>query len=53
MESIGYIQDCSLVREAQGGSQAAFQQLAHTYDQAVLRLAADVNEAYLHKAGCL
>ena len=39
MESIGYIQDCSLVREAQGGSQAAFEQLVHTYDQAVLRLA--------------
>lgn len=39
MESIGYIQDCSLVREAQGGSQAAFEQLVHTYDRAVLRLA--------------
>ncbi|MGB8539246.1 MAG: sigma-70 family RNA polymerase sigma factor [Acidobacteriaceae bacterium] len=39
MESMGYIQDCSLVREAQGGSQAAFEQLVHTYDQAVLRLA--------------
>jgi RNA polymerase sigma-70 factor (ECF subfamily) len=39
MESIGYIQDCSLVREAQSGSQAAFEQLVHTYDQAVLRLA--------------
>jgi RNA polymerase sigma-70 factor (ECF subfamily) len=39
MESIGYIQDCSLVREAQGGSQAAFEQLVHTYDQSVLRLA--------------
>ena len=39
MESIGYIQDGSLVREAQGGSQAAFEQLVHTYDQAVLRLA--------------
>ena len=39
MESIGYIQDCPLVREAQGGSQAAFEQLVHTYDQAVLRLA--------------
>src|SRR5580704_3593912 len=37
MESIGYIQDCSLVREAQGGSQAAFKQLVHTYDQAVLQ----------------
>jgi RNA polymerase sigma-70 factor (ECF subfamily) len=39
MESMGCIQDCSLVREAQGGSQAAFEQLVHTYDQAVLRLA--------------
>ena len=39
MESIGYIQDCSLVREAQGGSQAAFEQLVHTYDRAILRLA--------------
>jgi RNA polymerase sigma-70 factor, ECF subfamily len=39
MESIGYIQDCSLVREAQGGSKAAFEQLVHTYDQSVLRLA--------------
>ncbi|MDT7811870.1 MAG: hypothetical protein QOJ42_1786, partial [Acidobacteriaceae bacterium] len=28
-----------LVREAQGGSQSAFEQLVHTYDQAVLRLA--------------
>ena len=39
MESLGCIQDCSLVREAQGGNQAAFEQLVHTYDQAVLRLA--------------
>jgi RNA polymerase sigma-70 factor, ECF subfamily len=39
MESMGYIQDCSLVREAQGGSQTAFEQLVHTYDQTVLRLA--------------
>ena len=39
MESMGYFQDCSLVREAQGGSQAAFEQLVHTYDQAILRLA--------------
>ena len=39
MESIGCIQDCSLIREAQGGSQAAFEQLVHTYDRAVLRLA--------------
>jgi RNA polymerase sigma-70 factor (ECF subfamily) len=39
VESIGYIQDGSLVREAQGGNQAAFAQLVKTYDQAVLRLA--------------
>ena len=39
MESIGYIQDCSLVRQAQSGNQAAFAQLVHTYDQTVLRLA--------------
>jgi RNA polymerase sigma-70 factor (ECF subfamily) len=39
METMGYIQDYSLVREAQGGSQAAFEQLVHTYDQGVLRLA--------------
>jgi RNA polymerase sigma-70 factor (ECF subfamily) len=39
MESIGCIQDGALVREAQGGNQAAFAQLVKTYDQAVLRLA--------------
>jgi RNA polymerase sigma-70 factor, ECF subfamily len=39
MESTVCIQDCSLVREAQGGNQAAFEKLVHTYDQAVLRLA--------------
>ncbi len=39
MESIGHIQDGSLVREAQIGNQAAFAQLVQTYDQAVLRLA--------------
>jgi RNA polymerase sigma-70 factor, ECF subfamily len=39
MESIGCIHDCCLVREVQGGNQAAFQQLVHAYDQAVLRLA--------------
>src|ERR1700759_4266024 len=39
MESIGNIQDCSLVREAQSGNPAAFAQLVHTYDQTVLRLA--------------
>jgi RNA polymerase sigma-70 factor, ECF subfamily len=39
MESIGFIQDGALVREAQGGNQTAFAQLVKTYDQAVLRLA--------------
>jgi RNA polymerase sigma-70 factor (ECF subfamily) len=43
MENMGQIQnrtrDCALVREAQGGSQAAFEQLIDTYDEAVLRLA--------------
>lgn len=39
MESIGYIEDDSLVREAQGGNHAAFVQLVHAYDQDVLRLA--------------
>jgi RNA polymerase sigma-70 factor, ECF subfamily len=39
MESIGFIQDGSLIRKAQGGDQAAFAQLVRTYDQAVLRLA--------------
>lgn len=38
MESIGLIQDSFLVREAQG-SHAAFEQLVHSHDQAVLRLA--------------
>jgi RNA polymerase sigma-70 factor (ECF subfamily) len=39
MESIDYIQEGSLVRQAQSGNQAAFRQLVHTYDQTVLRLA--------------
>lgn len=39
MESIGCIQDCFLVREVQGGNQAAFEQLVHAHDQAVLKLA--------------
>src|ERR1700679_4382115 len=39
MESIGFIQDGSLIRKAQGGDHAAFAQLVHTYDQVVLRLA--------------
>src|ERR1700741_720598 len=39
MESIGSIHDCLLVREAQGGNHAAFAQLVHAHDEAVLRLA--------------
>jgi RNA polymerase sigma-70 factor (ECF subfamily) len=39
MESEGYIHDRFLVHEAQGGSHAAFEQLVHAHDQAVLRLA--------------
>ena len=39
MESEDFIQDRFLVHEAQGGSQAAFEQLVHAHDQAVLRLA--------------
>lgn len=39
MENMGFVQDCSLVREAQSGNETAFEQLVHTYDQAVLRLA--------------
>ena len=39
MENIGCIRDCFLVREVQGGNQAAFAQLVHAHDQAVLRLA--------------
>jgi DNA-directed RNA polymerase specialized sigma24 family protein len=39
MESISTIHNCSLVREAQGGNHAAFAQLVHAHDGAVLRLA--------------
>jgi len=39
MESVGQIQDFFLVRQVQGGNQAAFEQLVHVHDQAVLRLA--------------
>jgi RNA polymerase sigma-70 factor, ECF subfamily len=53
VESIGCIQDGSLIREAQGGNRAAFAQLMQTYDQAVLQLALrltgserDANEIY-------
>jgi len=39
MESTGTIQDHSLVRAAQAGNHAAFEQLVYAHDQAVLRLA--------------
>ena len=39
MESEDCIRDRFLVHEAQGGNQAAFEQLVHAHDQAVLRLA--------------
>jgi RNA polymerase sigma-70 factor, ECF subfamily len=39
MENTGCIRDCFLVREVQSGNQAAFEQLVHAHDQAVLRLA--------------
>jgi RNA polymerase sigma-70 factor, ECF subfamily len=39
MESTGCIEDCALVREAQGGDHAAFEQLIRIHDQTVLRLA--------------
>jgi RNA polymerase sigma-70 factor, ECF subfamily len=39
MESIGSIHDCLRVREAQGGDHAAFAQLVHAHDEAVLKLA--------------
>jgi RNA polymerase sigma-70 factor, ECF subfamily len=39
MESEDCVQDRFLVHEAQGGSHAAFEQLVHSHDQAVLRLA--------------
>jgi RNA polymerase sigma-70 factor (ECF subfamily) len=39
MESISCTHDCFLVREAQRGNHAAFAQLVHTHDKAVLRLA--------------
>ena len=39
MESTTFIQEDLLVREAQGGDHAAFAQLVHAHDEAVLRLA--------------
>ena len=39
MESTGCNRDCFLVREVQSGNQAAFEQLVHAHDQAVLRVA--------------
>ena len=38
MESIRTIHDRSLVSEAQGGEDAAFAELVHAHDEAVLRL---------------
>jgi RNA polymerase sigma-70 factor (ECF subfamily) len=39
METARCINDCSLIREAQGGNHTAFTQLVHAYDDAVLKLA--------------
>jgi RNA polymerase sigma-70 factor, ECF subfamily len=39
MESTSCYHDNSLVRDAQGGNHAAFAQLVHTHDEAVLKLA--------------
>jgi RNA polymerase sigma-70 factor, ECF subfamily len=39
MESIDCVADCILIREAQGGNHAAFEQLIRAHDQSVLRLA--------------
>jgi RNA polymerase sigma-70 factor, ECF subfamily len=39
MESTSFIQEDLLIREAQGGNHAAFAQLVHVHDEAVLRLA--------------
>src|SRR5271156_3205334 len=39
VESTGFLQNGFLVREAQHGNKAAFEQLVHIYDHAVLRLA--------------
>jgi RNA polymerase sigma-70 factor (ECF subfamily) len=39
MESTGCNRDCFLVRKVQSGNQAAFEQLVHAHDQAVLRVA--------------
>jgi hypothetical protein len=50
MESISSIHDCSLVHEAQGGDHAAFAQLVHAHDEAVLRLALRIANA---EASCV
>jgi RNA polymerase sigma-70 factor, ECF subfamily len=39
METADCIYECSLVREAQGGSHAAFAQLVHAHDETVLKVA--------------
>jgi DNA-directed RNA polymerase specialized sigma24 family protein len=46
MESIGQIQDGFLVRAVQGCNQAAFGQLVHAHDQAVLRRAFRTTGSY-------
>lgn len=39
MQGTSYIQDYSIIQEAQRGNSAAFEQLVHAHDQSVLRLA--------------
>jgi RNA polymerase sigma-70 factor, ECF subfamily len=39
MDTPNYIRECSLIREAQAGNHAAFAQLVHAHDEALLRLA--------------
>jgi RNA polymerase sigma-70 factor, ECF subfamily len=46
MESTACIQDSLLVREAQAGNHAAFEQLVRAHDQAVLRLAIRITGSY-------
>jgi RNA polymerase sigma-70 factor (ECF subfamily) len=38
-QNVGRVDDAALIREAQRGNQAAFEELVRQYDQAVLRLA--------------
>src|SRR5579863_9024813 len=39
METARCIYECSLIREAQAGNHAAFAQLVHSHDEAVLKVA--------------